>query len=69
MNKKREKRFTPGQLARRHRDMKIRATYESLPPGAYRLEELARMYGCNVSSVWYAIHGRKNDHQAEQKEG
>jgi len=49
---------TEKKLAKRHRDMKIKATYESLPPGVYELKELAEMYHVSVSTVFYAIHGR-----------
>lgn len=50
---------TKGQLKRKHRDMKIKATWESMPEGTWKLHELAEMFKCSVSTVWYAIHGRK----------
>lgn len=50
------KKLTKKQIERNHRDMKIRAAYESMP--GYKLHELATMFQCSVSSVWYAIHGR-----------
>jgi len=49
---------TKGQLKRKHRDMKIKATWESMPEGTWKLKELASMFRCSVSTVWYAIHGR-----------
>lgn len=52
------KKLIPKKIERNHRDMKIRATYESMP--GYKLQELADMFKCSVSSVWYAIHGRNH---------
>jgi len=51
---------TKGQLKRKHRNIKIKATWESMPEGTWKLQELANMFGCSVSTVWYAIHGRNS---------
>jgi len=49
---------TKKQLKRKHRDMKIKATYDSMPKGTWKLQELADMFHCSASSVWYAVNGR-----------
>jgi len=51
---------TKGQLKRKHRNMKIKAIWESMPEGTWKYQEIASMFDCSVSTVWYAIHGRNN---------
>ena len=50
---------TKKQLYRRDRNARIKATYESLPLGSWKLSQLAKLYGVSVSTAFYAINGRK----------
>jgi hypothetical protein len=51
---------TKKQLLIKHRNQKIKAAWDSLPEGAWTLQELADMFKCSVSTVWYAIYGRNH---------
>ncbi len=45
------------RIKKKFRDAKIKAAYESMP--GYTLKELSGMFKVSISTVHYAIHGRK----------
>jgi len=56
-----KKEATQKQRAIRDRDYRIRATYFSLPEGAWTIRQIAKLFEVSRMTAWYAIHGRGNN--------
>jgi len=54
------KELTASKRAIQDRDTRIKATYYSLPDGAWSIRKLAKLFGVSRMTVWYAIHGRNS---------
>ena len=54
------KEVSPKKRKAQDRDARIKATYYSLPEGAWSIRHLARLFGVSRMTAWYAIHGRNS---------
>lgn len=54
------KKLTMKKIEKRDRDERIRATFYSLPKGAWTIRGIARLFNVSRMTAYYAIYGRNS---------